>query len=209
MIVAQGSAIFPAARLEALREEIVFEAPEAPEAPPSPMEEVGALDFSALPSPILIGIGVLLLAALGCLCYLLVQGWRRSAGKVPVKNVDLQYTTIDEEALVREGVDPELLIHAEEAGQLDLAIRLHYLRVLQQLNERGLIRYRKDLSNRDYLGQLRQHPVHKEISQVTQDYERYWYGQYPLDSLTYRLVRSRFDRISETLTAPPSATAVR
>ncbi|WP_116108710.1 DUF4129 domain-containing protein [Lewinella sp. IMCC34191] len=204
--IAQDSEIFPADRLEALREEIVFEAPVAREETAGAPVGSSAPDLSDLPMPVLVGIGGMLLGALGLLVYALLKGWRRSAGNKSVNQPELFHDEIDEETLVKHGVDPNLLAQAEKTGQFDLAIRLHYLHTLQILNEGGQIRYRKDFSNRDYLQQLREHPIRDDFDQVTRDYERYWYGQYPLDTLSYRLVRSRFDRITEQVAGPAKMT---
>ena len=90
---------------------------------------------------------------------------------------------------------------AEQAGQFTIAVRLLYIQLLKDLQDNGLLHYRRDYSNRDYQHQLSASPLLTDFRAVTVDYERYWYGKYPLDPLSYRLVKRKFGALSGRIAA--------
>ena len=65
----------------------------------------------------------------------------------------------------------------------------------------GLIKYRRDFSNRDYQNQLRSSSFLTDFRDVTANYERYWYGKYPIERLSYRLVRRKFTALNAAIQA--------
>ncbi|PPK87542.1 uncharacterized protein DUF4129 [Neolewinella xylanilytica] len=206
---AQDDGFFPEQRLEELRREIVFQAPEGVAPPVRPEAPVSYPDLSALRRPAIVAIGCALAGGLGLLGYLIYRSARRGRSPSPApEEISIGTEALAEEEMVRNGVDANLLSRAESAGEYSLAVRLLYLNTLQQLNAAALIRYRKDLGNRDYLHQLQGHSIRQDFGHLTRDYERYWYGQYPLDALTYRSVRSRFHGLADGLPAPPPTPAV-
>ena len=200
-----SSDIFPADRLTELREELVYEVEEEPEPvdPPEPID--WDLHLDSLRSPLVLAIATALLLGLGLLIYRILDDLevrRRKGDTEEAQGVDV--TEIVEEELVERGVSLSMLERAEAAGQYDIAVRLLYITLLKSLQDAGLLRYRRDFSNRDYRQQLRGHPLHPDFVRVTQTYERYWYGKYPIDRLSYRLVYQDFraltDRIAPVVT---------
>ena len=174
------SAIFPAGRLTELREELVYEVEEEPE-PVEPTEPIDwDLHLDSLRSPLVLAIAAALLLGLGLLIYRILGDLeirRRRQEEADGRGVDV--TEIVEEELVERGVSLSMLERAEAAGQYDIAVRLLYIALLKALQDAGLLRYRRDFSNRDYRHQLRDRPLHPDFVRVTQAYERYWYGKYP------------------------------
>lgn len=106
---------------------------------------------------------------------------------------------IEEERMVADGVSLSLLERAERAGQFDVAVRLLYIQLLKELQDAGLIKYRKDFSNRDYQNQLRGGEVLADFREVTYEYERYWFGKYPIDRLSYRNTYQHFQALNERI----------
>ena len=190
------SAIFPPERQAELREELVYEPEEEPE--PVPVEPIDfELYLDNLRSPLVIGIAVSLLLGLGFLIYRILGDLdvkrRREDGD---ERVGVDVKEIVEEELVQQGVSLSMLERAEAAGQYDIAIRLLYIGLLKSLQDAGLLRYRRDYSNRDYRQQLLGSPLQADFVHVTQAYERYWYGKYPVDRLSYRLVQKDFRELT-------------
>ena len=204
---AQAAEMFPADRMRELREEIVYTPPETTERPAA--SPFPTLDLSDLGWPILFLGGSLLLALLLLLAYLLVQGIRRMENRRPPQVEEgIAFSEIVEEQLVEEGVSPDLIARAEAAGQYDVAVRLLYIASLRQLNDAGLIRYRKDRSNRDYRQQLSGHFLQAGFRECTRGYERYWYGQYPLGEAEYGVVRDQFRTLTDEVSdASPQSVA--
>lgn len=190
---ASASPVFPAERHEELREELVYEPPEEedlPEEATDPWDFNWDLELSPTTSIILL---LVLLIPLGFLIYRMlgdIEGRKRAREKTA--DTPLSIENIEEEKMVATGVAPSLLQQAEESGRYELAIRLLYIQLLKELQDAGHIKYRRDHSNRDYRLQLRGNKLLSSFRTVTADYERYWYGEYPVDRLTYRMVYQRF-----------------
>lgn len=98
---------------------------------------------------------------------------------------------IEEDRLSFKETD-SLLTRAEKNGQFAIAVRLQYLAVLKRLHEMELIRFKKDKVNRLYVLETAATPFGETFSQLTADYERNWYGDYPIDRLSYRLIAHKF-----------------
>ncbi len=103
----------------------------------------------------------------------------------------------EEEALTAEAA----LKRAETlAGAHDYrtAVRYLYLSSLLLLEERGLLRYKRSSTNREYLRSISHLP---ELSGVLQDvvdvFERVWYGYQPLDEAAYARYEARIDELDD------------
>ena len=208
LLVATGSAfgqerannLFPEARHRELREEVVFTPPAEKEVEPEkdPVDldpfdgwEVGDLKLSKEVTYLILGI---LLLGIGFLVYRVLGDveLRQRTKKADDDQDEIRIDEIEEEALVASGVSLSLQERAENAGQFDIAVRLLYIQLLKDLQDNGLIRYRRDYSNRDYQIQLGKSELLPDFQDVTIDYERYWYGKYAIDPLSYRLVKRKF-----------------
>ncbi len=92
-----------------------------------------------------------------------------------------------------------LLERAVRNEQYELAVRLQYLSLLKRLHEMKLIVFKKNKVNRAYLFEMDRQALGKAFRKITLDYERNWYGNYPTDRLSYRLVASRFEQLQQQL----------
>ncbi len=72
------------------------------------------------------------------------------------------------------------------AGDYRTAVRYLYLSALLLLEERGLLRYNRTLTNREYLRTVAHLP---ELSAILRDvvevFDQVWYGYHPLDEGAY------------------------
>ncbi|CAH1001351.1 hypothetical protein LEM8419_02252 [Neolewinella maritima] len=197
-----GSDLFPATRHQELREELTYEPEEeVVEEPAAPVRF--DFDLSSFRSPLVVGIALALVLGLGFLIYRILGDLavkRRQQATPPTTGVTVQ--EIVEEELMQQGVSLSMLERAEAAGQYDIAVRLRYIDALKSLQDAGLIRYRRDYSNRDYREQLADHPLRTDFVRVVEAYERYWYGRYAIDRLSYRLVERDFRTLSEQIAVP-------
>jgi len=72
-----------------------------------------------------------------------------------------------------------LLAQARREGNFRLAIRLYYLAILTRLHALGIIGWKKDKTNRDYLAELHAKEYHyADIRRLTVLYEAVWYGEH-------------------------------
>jgi hypothetical protein len=93
-----------------------------------------------------------------------------------------------------------LLEQARAAGDFRLATRLYYLSILKKLNERGLIVWKRDKTNHDYLSELfSQENYFEEMSGLTRSYEQIWYGERTLTENSFQKLASRFETVYQRL----------
>lgn len=205
----QPSPVFPEERHQELREDLSYQQDKKEEEPKDEDSE-SWWDFEGyenwsfdLSNGTSIVILVLLLAGLGFLIFRIlgdVEMRKRTRGEEEEQD-EINIDDLEEEHLVAEGVSVSLLERAERAGQYDVAVRLLYIQLLKELQDGGLIKYRRDFSNRDYQQQLRGTAFLEDFKEVTADYERFWYGKYPIERLGYRLVYGKFTTLNASIQA--------
>lgn len=208
-----SSEVFPASRLEQLREEVVYTYPEEEEeAPPAePMRNPFAdWTMADIRRPVIWVTGLLILAGLGFLIYRILGDLeiKKRARLDDASTARVDVREIVEEEMVEHGVSLSLLERAEQAGQYDIAVRLLYISLLKELQDARLIRYRKDYSNRDYRRQLEGNTLREPFTAVTRAYERFWYGKYRIDRLSYRNTLGEFTALTDRIAALHPSPAV-
>ncbi len=87
---------------------------------------------------------------------------------------------------------------AAAQGNYRLAIRLMYLRLLKNLSEKNIIRYKQDRTNLDYLMQLHPTAYYKDFFRITRNYEYSWYGQFNVSNEAYGIIKNEFDVFEKT-----------
>lgn len=81
---------------------------------------------------------------------------------------------------------------AIENEDFPLAIRIYYLMTIKALAQRNLLRWQPDKTNRDYLLELRRHPIRPLFGEVTLIYERIWYGDKALKKREFDDIQPAF-----------------
>ena len=66
-----------------------------------------------------------------------------------------------------------------------LAVRLYYLDILKALSARGVVRWKRDKTNGEYLRALRGHPLEADFAAATRTFERVWYGRAELSAAAF------------------------
>jgi hypothetical protein len=93
-----------------------------------------------------------------------------------------------------------LLERARAERDFRLAIRLYYLILLKKLNEDGVIRWKKDKTNRDYLSELFAREYYfEEMSRLTVSYEQVWYGERLLTETTFQKLAAGFETVYQKI----------
>ncbi|MFD2571232.1 DUF4129 domain-containing protein [Spirosoma soli] len=73
-----------------------------------------------------------------------------------------------------------------------LAVRLLYLQTLKRLTDAGLIGYKPDKTNRQYVYELASLPIQPGFENLTRQFEFVWYGDFPVDDASFAHVRQQF-----------------
>ena len=89
-----------------------------------------------------------------------------------------------------------LLEQARREGNFKLAVRLYYLGLLKKMNALGLITWKKDKTNRDYLSELFARDLYyKEMQKLTFSYEAVWYGEHTLEGESFQRLTDQFEAV--------------
>ena len=93
-----------------------------------------------------------------------------------------------------------LLEQAQRDGNFRMSIRLYYLRLLKKLNTMGMIVWKKDKTNRDYLSELFSRDFYyREVQRLTVSYEAVWYGEHLLEGEALARLTSEFEGLHRKL----------
>ena len=91
-----------------------------------------------------------------------------------------------------------LLQQALAQGNYRLAVRLYYLELLKKLNETGIITWKKDKTNRDYLSEIFSRNYHyDDVRKLTLAYELVWYGERSLTRESFQRLISNFEDLHQ------------
>jgi hypothetical protein len=85
-------------------------------------------------------------------------------------------------------------------GNYRLAVRLYFLGLLKELNQQGVILWKKDKTNHDYLSELSVKDFHyDEVRELTLAYEQVWYGEHRLTTESYQQLFAAFENLHQKL----------
>jgi hypothetical protein len=108
----------------------------------------------------------------------------------PVENIE----EIDIQALLQKAIADK---------NFRLAVRLYYLGLLKKLNEMGMIAWKKDKTNRDYLMELFSKDYYfDDIKQLTLSYEQVWYGERTLTTESFQKITRGFEMVQQKINTP-------
>lgn len=93
----------------------------------------------------------------------------------------------------------DLLQQAVDAGRYRVAVRLLYLRALRQLSDRGLIAWKQDKTNHDYIREISDKALRPGFSDVTLIFEYIWYGEFPVNKDDFNLARASFIQFEQSM----------
>ncbi|MBS4066955.1 MAG: DUF4129 domain-containing protein [Chitinophagaceae bacterium] len=78
---------------------------------------------------------------------------------------------------------------AEKKGAYRLAVRYHYLQVLNTLAAKGWLQLSPDKTNYQYLRELSGKPVRNHFARITLHYDYAWYGNFEVDVNVYQTIK--------------------
>lgn len=152
-------------------------------------------------------LGWIALAVVVCVIVVVVAGIRKSFLR-PARRLVTGMTEVGEN--IHE-MDFDRLI-AEMVGRREYrrAVRLLYLNALKRLTDRGLIQWKIDKTNHEYLRELRTSRVIEPFRRATLAFEYVWYGDLPVDEANFPKIRDLFARLDQSLSdASGSSTSAR
>ena len=88
---------------------------------------------------------------------------------------------------------------ALEKGNYRLAIRYHYLKVLQSLAVKKLIEPAADKTNYQYVREMTHRPYQNDFASLTLSYEYVWYGEFNIDEKLYAKIAPGFSGFNQKI----------
>jgi hypothetical protein len=86
----------------------------------------------------------------------------------------------------------KMIADAVDQGHYRRAVRLFYLKTLKQLSDRGLIDWRPDKTNHDYLREWKRRDIEPGFRQVTVLFEYICYGDFSIDLDRFQQAQKAF-----------------
>lgn len=109
------------------------------------------------------------------------------------KNKKLKDESVEEEIQLEEATLDERIAKLIAERNYRPAIRYLYIKVLQQLNEKGWITYHAQATNFDYIRQMSNNKLAPDFRFLTQVYEYVWYGEFDLTDEHFTIAHNRFN----------------
>lgn len=92
------------------------------------------------------------------------------------------------------------LREALEKKDYKQAVRVLFLMVLKKSSEKGMIQWKKDKTNGDYLKEMYSQSGYPTFRTLTFIYERVWYGKYELNLEGYQAIADQFNTYLKAIT---------
>lgn len=102
---------------------------------------------------------------------------------ITLENIEENIHETDLERFIRE---------AKEKGDFALAMRLYYLAVIKELSLRKIIKWKRDKTNGEYLRELRSSDYFANFREITNIFERVWYGGGTIDRGGFAVIEPKF-----------------
>jgi hypothetical protein len=141
---------------------------------------------------------VAIVAIVGGLLYFVVKNIsvNLKIKKEQIATEDITTPVEDIEQLDTDG----MLARALAEGNLKLAVRIYYLSLLQKLNATGVIAWKKDKTNRDYLSEIfLKNYYYDEVKKLTLAYEMVWYGEHALTPESFQGLIANFESVNQKI----------
>lgn len=157
---------------------------------PPPKTDTANLEFLATLFKI-IGILAVAVAIVFLLRYFLgIQGMQKATNKKFDPNAKIDTQTIAEH--IHEFDLPTLIQQAIAQKDFTVATRLYYLLTIKILSNKDLIQWKKDKTNRNYLNELKALDIKNQFSQLTNIFERVWYGEVAVNEAIFTEIEGQF-----------------
>ncbi len=164
-------------------------------------ENSSAWDGAWLKSPTTKVVVILITLALLIFTLIKLLGKTGNANaKVYTDNITIEELT--EENFIETDLE-KLLRLALESNDYRSAVRILYLSTIQQLNTTGLILWKKDKTNKDFLREMRKHSDYKTFRDITLAYEIVWYGDRQIELQQFTSLKNIVDNFSEKINIEP------
>lgn len=112
----------------------------------------------------------------------------RKSESIPIEAHDLveQILFTDFDKLIQDAI---------QSSQYRLAVRYYYWQVLQRLNQKNLIEWQFEKTNRDYYNELKNKDLKQQFQYISYVYDYAWYGEFDLTENEFRKGAQSFQHL--------------
>ena len=145
---------------------------------------------------------ILIVGLVGLIAYIfanMMEGERVAKKRDQKKNQDLQLAVDELEQNLENASLSPVIQEAERTADYPLAIRLHYLKIIQGLAQRDLIRWKREKTNGQYLLEIKNPNLRGQFQEATYIFEQIWYGNRPLNEALFKRLRGQLESIYQSL----------
>jgi hypothetical protein len=136
----------------------------------------------------------------GVVLYFIIRFFSKESARSLFRKKSHVLPTVDLSQTHIETLDlNHLLDKALQAKNYRMAIRYHYLLVLQQLSQKQFIDWQFDKTNADYIRELAQTQFKAPFGEVSYLYNHIWYGEQPIDAPIFERAVQPFQRLKQDL----------
>lgn len=96
---------------------------------------------------------------------------------------------------------PEMVKQAVSGGDYVLAVRIHYLYLLQVMDEKGIIRWDAHKTDGAYVYEIRQEGLREGFVRLSHVFNCVCYGEFPVDGSLYHRLAAEFNHFHNELEA--------
>lgn len=87
---------------------------------------------------------------------------------------------------------PSMIKSYEDSSDYRSSIRYHFLYLLKNLTDRGILDWNPEKTNKDYIQEIKKEEIKKEFDQLVYIYDNVWYGEFEVDGENYKTIKERF-----------------
>lgn len=117
-----------------------------------------------------------------------------SAGAITLENLEERLIDSDLRRFIRDALSK---------NDYKLTVRLYYLYILQTLAANKKIAWSKDKTNKEYIQEMKPHPLGATFQKVTRIFENIWYGDEALNRESYEQIEPEFERLIHEIENDP------
>ncbi len=164
---------------------------------PPPKTEKVNLDFLATIFKIIAILAVVVAIVFLLRYFVGIQSLKRTTNKKFDPNAKIDTQAIAEH--IHEFDLPTLIQQAIVQKDFTVATRLYYLLTIKTLSDKNLIQWKKNKTNRNYLNELSTLDIKNQFGQLTNIFERVWYGEVAVNEAIFSEIEGQFKGFTNKL----------
>lgn len=111
------------------------------------------------------------------------------------KSENLSFSLVDEDIHVMDF--PSLISQAIGRGEYRYAVRLHYLHILKILTDGGLILWKPEKTNKEYVADVSMTSLSEPFRLISRTFDYVWYGERSITEEEYKMIEQQCEQCKQ------------